>query len=286
MKHLNSQRLPYFSHDFNAIFKLKLLLSVTDRRGNTKFLKQTLSDAYFQSIKAFCTSEPSTPPKHLNRTDVSKDGIELCWCCRVRCFQLLKLPISFWLEAFSTHAILRTINQSVSTHGKTAWENLDKMKEKGDPVFPGGILSTQSEGYRVYTIEHGCLVPQGQKASDYDNSDPVPPRQNVVPSAEKSDTHTRSSEKFKPSKKLCMDFKASSKALALPGGYSSLCDKLVSWMSKKQNCDCNVFTEAEVRGVICQLCFQVNVDEDTASRLWLSNNTTNTMYYCNSQVSH
>ncbi|GKC85120.1 hypothetical protein Tco_1140837, partial [Tanacetum coccineum] len=29
------------------------------------------------------------------------------------------------------------------------------------------------------------LVPQGQKASDYDNSDPVPPRRNVVPSAEK-----------------------------------------------------------------------------------------------------
>ncbi|GKB22852.1 hypothetical protein Tco_0862253 [Tanacetum coccineum] len=33
-----------------------------------------------------------------------------------------------------------------------------------------------------------CLVPQGQKASDYDNSDPVPPRQNVVPSAEKTDS--------------------------------------------------------------------------------------------------
>ncbi|GKC06589.1 retrovirus-related pol polyprotein from transposon TNT 1-94, partial [Tanacetum coccineum] len=30
-----------------------------------------------------------------------------------------------------------------------------------------------------------CLVPQGQKASVYDNSDPVPPRQNVVPTAEK-----------------------------------------------------------------------------------------------------
>ncbi|GJT64446.1 hypothetical protein Tco_1015926, partial [Tanacetum coccineum] len=29
---------------------------------------------------------------------------------------------------------------------------------------------------------------QGQKASDYDNSDPVPPRQNVVPTAEKSDS--------------------------------------------------------------------------------------------------
>ncbi|GKA03516.1 hypothetical protein Tco_0676297 [Tanacetum coccineum] len=32
------------------------------------------------------------------------------------------------------------------------------------------------------------LVPQGQKGSDYDNSDPVPPRQNVVPTAEKTDS--------------------------------------------------------------------------------------------------
>ncbi|GKF71404.1 hypothetical protein Tco_0207518, partial [Tanacetum coccineum] len=32
------------------------------------------------------------------------------------------------------------------------------------------------------------LVPQGQKASDYDNSDPVPPRQNVVPTVEKKDS--------------------------------------------------------------------------------------------------
>ncbi|GKB69181.1 gag-pol polyprotein [Tanacetum coccineum] len=33
-----------------------------------------------------------------------------------------------------------------------------------------------------------CLVSQGQKALDYDNSDPVPPRQNVVPTAEKTDS--------------------------------------------------------------------------------------------------
>ncbi|GJV82666.1 retrovirus-related pol polyprotein from transposon TNT 1-94 [Tanacetum coccineum] len=32
------------------------------------------------------------------------------------------------------------------------------------------------------------LVPQGQKASDYDNSNPVPLRQNVVPTAEKTDS--------------------------------------------------------------------------------------------------
>ncbi|GKA08840.1 hypothetical protein Tco_0688171 [Tanacetum coccineum] len=33
-----------------------------------------------------------------------------------------------------------------------------------------------------------CLVPQGQKASDYDNFNPVPPRQNVVPTTEKTDS--------------------------------------------------------------------------------------------------
>ncbi|GJR13082.1 retrovirus-related pol polyprotein from transposon TNT 1-94 [Tanacetum coccineum] len=100
------------------------------------------------------------------------------------------------------------------------------MKEKGDPCVMVGY-STQSKGYRVYnkrtrliaesihikfdeikemmsdhnssdlapqrqemSVENVAsgLVPQGQKASDYDNSDPVPPRQNVVPSAEKTDS--------------------------------------------------------------------------------------------------
>nr|GEX89847.1 hypothetical protein [Tanacetum cinerariifolium] len=78
-------------------------------------------------------------------------------------------------------------------------ENLDKMKEKGDPCILVGY-STQSKGYRVYNkrtrlivesihIRFGeikkmsetsiandtsGLVLQRQKASDYDNSDPIP----------------------------------------------------------------------------------------------------------------
>ncbi|GKC74676.1 retrovirus-related pol polyprotein from transposon TNT 1-94 [Tanacetum coccineum] len=99
------------------------------------------------------------------------------------------------------------------------------MAEKGDLCVMVGY-STQSKGYRVYNkrtrlivesihikfdeikemmSDHNSsdlapqrqemsvenvssgLVPQGQKASDYDNSDPVPPRQNVVPTAEKTD---------------------------------------------------------------------------------------------------
>ncbi|GJW51277.1 hypothetical protein Tco_0092628 [Tanacetum coccineum] len=49
-------------------------------------------------------------------------------------------------------------------------------------------LAPQStRGFLLKNVSSG-LVPQGQKASDYDNSDPVPPRQNVVPSAEKPDS--------------------------------------------------------------------------------------------------
>ncbi|GKE35439.1 retrovirus-related pol polyprotein from transposon TNT 1-94, partial [Tanacetum coccineum] len=88
-------------------------------------------------------------------------------------------------------------------------ENLDKMKEKGDPCILVGY-STQSKGYRVYNKrtrlivesihlrfdeikemtktsvanDTSGLVLQRQKASDYDNSDPVPQLQNVSPSAD------------------------------------------------------------------------------------------------------
>nr|GEZ67179.1 hypothetical protein [Tanacetum cinerariifolium] len=88
-------------------------------------------------------------------------------------------------------------------------ENLDKMKEKGDQCILVGC-STQLKGYRVYNkrtrmiVESihirfdeikevsetsvanntSSLVPQRKKASDYDNPDPVPQRQNVSSSAD------------------------------------------------------------------------------------------------------
>ncbi|GKF15793.1 retrovirus-related pol polyprotein from transposon TNT 1-94 [Tanacetum coccineum] len=48
-------------------------------------------------------------------------------------------------------------------------------------------LTPQRQEMSVENVSSG-LVRQGQKASDYDNSDPVPPRQNVVPRAEKIDS--------------------------------------------------------------------------------------------------
>ncbi|GJX12357.1 retrovirus-related pol polyprotein from transposon TNT 1-94 [Tanacetum coccineum] len=88
-------------------------------------------------------------------------------------------------------------------------ENLDKMKEKGDPCILVGY-STQSKGYRVYnkrtrlivksihlrfdeikemsetfvSNDTSDLVPQRQKASDYDNSGLVPQLKNVSLSAD------------------------------------------------------------------------------------------------------
>nr|GEX76466.1 Gag-Pol polyprotein [Tanacetum cinerariifolium] len=88
-------------------------------------------------------------------------------------------------------------------------ENLDKMKEKGDQCILVGY-STQSKGYRVYnkrtrmiaesiyirfdeikevsetSIANNTsgLVLQRQKVSDYDNTDPVPQRQDVSSSTD------------------------------------------------------------------------------------------------------
>nr|GEX32528.1 ribonuclease H-like domain-containing protein [Tanacetum cinerariifolium] len=95
---------------------------------------------------------------------------------------------------------------------------LHKMKEKRDPCILVGY-STQSKGYHVYNKrtrlivesihirfdeikemsetsvanDTSGLVPQRKKASDYDNSDPVPQLQNVSSSA---DTHVPSQQEL------------------------------------------------------------------------------------------
>nr|GFA20819.1 retrovirus-related Pol polyprotein from transposon TNT 1-94 [Tanacetum cinerariifolium] len=97
-------------------------------------------------------------------------------------------------------------------------ENLDKMKEKGDLYILVGH-STQSKEYRVYNKriklivksihirfdeikkvsetsvanDTSGLVPQRQKASDYDNSDPFPQRQDVSSS---TDVHVPSQQEL------------------------------------------------------------------------------------------
>ncbi|GJR93379.1 retrovirus-related pol polyprotein from transposon TNT 1-94 [Tanacetum coccineum] len=69
-----------------------------------------------------------------------------------------KLPLSFWAEAVATaHAILRTDQSSYRLMERRHGENLDKMKEKGDPCVMVGY-STQSKGYRVYNKRTRLIV--------------------------------------------------------------------------------------------------------------------------------
>ncbi|GKA96407.1 hypothetical protein Tco_0818502 [Tanacetum coccineum] len=64
----------------------------------------------------------------------------------------------------------------------------------------------------------------------------------------------------------CLDTRKSTS-----GGIQFLGDKLVSWMSKKQNCTAMSSARRQVCGrfVIRHVVLHSNVDEDTASRLWL-----------------
>nr|GFA75628.1 integrase, catalytic region, zinc finger, CCHC-type, peptidase aspartic, catalytic [Tanacetum cinerariifolium] len=105
-----------------------------------------------------------------------------------------------WVASINGKKYILVIIDDYSRDG----ENLDKMKEKRDPCILVGY-STQSKGYRVYNkrtrmiVESihirfdeikevletfvanntSGLVPQRQKASDYDNPAPVPQRQDV-----------------------------------------------------------------------------------------------------------
>ncbi|GJR19147.1 integrase, catalytic region, zinc finger, CCHC-type containing protein [Tanacetum coccineum] len=76
------------------------------------------------------------------------------------------------VDIYHIHACKQTLGLSAVPEGFNKYELLSKER-----------LNRSRQAFGL----HG-LVPQGQKASDYDNSDPVPPRQNVVPSAEKTDS--------------------------------------------------------------------------------------------------
>ncbi|GKB22017.1 putative zinc finger, CCHC-type containing protein, partial [Tanacetum coccineum] len=115
-----------------------------------------------------------------------------------------KLPLFFWAEAIATACYTQNRSIIIPTHEKTAYhiindrkpsikhlhifgctcyltrdgENLDKIKEKGDPCILVGLL------HSIVIVDLICLVPQRQKASDYDNPDPAPELQNVSPSAD------------------------------------------------------------------------------------------------------
>ncbi|GKD77391.1 retrovirus-related pol polyprotein from transposon TNT 1-94, partial [Tanacetum coccineum] len=123
-----------------------------------------------------------------------------------------KLPLSFWAEAVATAYYTQNRSIIISTHAKTAYhiindrkpsikhlhifgcicyitrdgENLDKMKEKGDPCVMVGY-STQSKGYRVYNKRTRLIAESiyikfdeiKEMMSDHNSSDLAPQRQEM-----------------------------------------------------------------------------------------------------------
>ncbi|GJU56941.1 retrovirus-related pol polyprotein from transposon TNT 1-94 [Tanacetum coccineum] len=239
---------PEVLKDFLTMIQRNLqaqVITVRTDRG-TKFLNKTLHAYFKEEGIEHQTSTPRTPEQNgvverRNRTLVEAARTML---------SASKLPLSFWAEAVATACYTQNRSIIISTHGKTAYhiindrkpsikhlhifgcicyitrdgENLDKMKEKGDPCVMVGY-STQSKGYRVYNkrthlivesihikfdeikemmSDHNSsdLAPQRQemsvenvsskgllssrtKASDYDNSVPEPPNKMVFPTAKR-----------------------------------------------------------------------------------------------------
>ncbi|GJW57459.1 retrovirus-related pol polyprotein from transposon TNT 1-94 [Tanacetum coccineum] len=206
---------PEVLKDFLTMIQRNLqaqVISVRTDRG-TEFLNKTLHAYFKEEGIEHQTSTPRTPEQNgvverRNRTLVEAARTML---------SASKLPLSFWAEAVATACYTQNRSIIISTHGKTAYhiindrkpsikhlhifgcicyitrdgENLDKMKEKGDPCVMFDEIKDMMSGHnssdlapqrQEMPVENvsSILVPQGQKASDYDNSNPVPPRQNVA----------------------------------------------------------------------------------------------------------
>ncbi|GJX38755.1 retrovirus-related pol polyprotein from transposon TNT 1-94 [Tanacetum coccineum] len=181
-----------------------LVISVRTDKG-TEFLNKTL-DAFFKEEGIdHQTSTPITP---------EQNGVAEAFA--TTCYTQNRSIIILTYEKMAYHIIndrkpsIKHLHIFCYTCYLTRdGETLDKMKEKGDPCILVGY-STQSKGYRVYNKrirlivesihlrfdeikemtktsvanDTSGLVPQRQKASDYDNSGSAPQLQNVSPSAD------------------------------------------------------------------------------------------------------
>ncbi|GJR34392.1 retrovirus-related pol polyprotein from transposon TNT 1-94 [Tanacetum coccineum] len=209
---------------FTFVHELKQEMHA-DIKG-TEFLNKILNAFFKEEGIEHQTSTPRTPEQN---DVVERRNHTLVEAARTM-LSASKLPLFFWAEAIATACYTQNRSIIILTHEKMAYhiindmkpsikhlhifgctcyltrdgENLDKMKEKGDPCILVGY-STQSKGYRVYnkrtrlivesihlrfdeikemsetSVDNNTsgLVPQRQKASDYDNSGLAPQLQHV-----------------------------------------------------------------------------------------------------------
>ncbi|GJR04858.1 retrovirus-related pol polyprotein from transposon TNT 1-94 [Tanacetum coccineum] len=156
-----------------------LVISVRTDRG-TEFLNKTLNAFFKEEGIEHQTSTPRTPKQN---SVVERRNRTLVQVARTM-LSGSKLPLFFWARHLQPHVILKTDQSSSQLMRKrhitslmtenpqlihlNVWvafvtnrevENLDKMKEKGDPCILVGY-STQSKGYRVYNkrTRYNCSI--------------------------------------------------------------------------------------------------------------------------------
>ncbi|GJX63407.1 retrovirus-related pol polyprotein from transposon TNT 1-94 [Tanacetum coccineum] len=237
------RRLSHLNFDYiNLLSKKDVVIGLP----KLKYVKDQLCSSYEVSKAKRSSFKTKTVPSLNGRLNLLH--MDLCGPMRVTSINgkkyilvartilsASKLLLFFWAEATATACYTQNRSIIILTHEKMAYhiinvrkpsfkhlhifgctcyltrdgENLDKMKEKGDPYILVGY-STQSKGYHVYNKrtrlivesihlrfdeikemaetfvanDTSGLVLQQQKASDYDNSGPVPQLQNVCLSAD------------------------------------------------------------------------------------------------------
>ncbi|GJZ43395.1 retrovirus-related pol polyprotein from transposon TNT 1-94 [Tanacetum coccineum] len=177
----SKDEIPEVLKDFLTMIQRNLQASVisvrTDR--DTGFLNKTLHAFFREEGIHHQTSTPRT----LEQNDVvERRNRTLVEATRMMLLAS-KLPLFFWAEAIASACYTQKRSIIIPTHEKTAYhiindrkpsirhlyifgctcyltkdgENLDKMKEKGDPCILVGY-STQSKGYRVYNKRTRLIV--------------------------------------------------------------------------------------------------------------------------------
>nr|GEZ83205.1 hypothetical protein [Tanacetum cinerariifolium] len=184
------RRLSHLKFDYiNLLSKKDIVIGLP----KLKYIKDQLCSSYELSKAKRSSFKSKAVPSSKGRLNLLH--MDLCGPMRVASINGKKyfLVIVDDYSRYTWTLFLHSKDETPEVDG----ENLDKMKEKGDPCILVGY-STQSKGYRVYNkrtqmiVESihisfdeikevyetsvanntSGLVPQGQKASDYDNPDP------------------------------------------------------------------------------------------------------------------
>ncbi|GJT47583.1 hypothetical protein Tco_0973740 [Tanacetum coccineum] len=88
-----------------------------------------------------------------------------------------------------TNVLVHGINYKSKLDNENSRDWIQRTLDNEQPEFNNEEKTSHTTTRDVVeNVSSGHPSSKGQKASDYDNSDPVPPRQNVVPSAEKTDS--------------------------------------------------------------------------------------------------